>query len=494
VRVGGSQGSSGIGNPSRWVRMTISSVLGALGLVDPGAQTFSRPSAGKTLNALRASRNFRESAGNAFYSIAEYIAQPLSMVVAAPFLVHKLGLSQYGVWMLVSAILGSMGILSTGFGDATVKYVSAYRGQNNPTGVERTIRATLTINASLGGLFGLLVWAVAPYAVDHIFKIELAFHTASLQAIRISALILAIRSIESVFVSTLRAFERYGPPVKLNVFLRTIVVVSAVVLAAIGYGVVAIMIATLCWSALIVVLQAIAARRVVGPMNPFPTFEKEALAEVFTFGCFSWLQALAGVVFTYADRFLVAAMLGTAPVAIYVLCVQAAQPIHGLAAAAFNFVFPHISSRHEAGETHGPRRVFRLALLTSIGLSLALAAPLVLFGKPLLTLWMGAEFAKQAYIVLAVLAVAHLILAVNIVPHYTLLALGSVRFVSSVNVLGGIASLGAVALLIPPFGLIGASFGRLLYAGVTAVNLLRAKAMLARAVSRKEEEVVLTSS
>jgi O-antigen/teichoic acid export membrane protein len=448
---------------------------------------------GKSFNAFRASRNFRESAGNALYSIAEYIAQPLSMLAAAPFLVHKLGLPQYGIWMLVSAILGSMGILSTGFGDATVKYVSAYRGQNNPAGVERTIRATLTINAFLGGLFGLLVWVVAPYAVEHIFKIEPAFHVASVQAIRISAVILLVRSVESVFVSTLRAFERYGPPVKLNVFLRSIVVVSAVVLAAIGRGVVAIMIATLFWSALIVVLQVIAARRVVGPLNPFPTFEREAITEVFSFGCFSWLQALAGVVFGYADRFLVAAMLGTAPVAIYVLCVQAAQPIHGLAAAAFNFIFPHISSRHEAGEIHGPRRVFRLALMTSVGLSVALAAPLVLFGKPLLTLWMGAQFAQQAYVVLAVLAVAHMILAINIVPHYTLLAFGSVRFVSTVNVLGGIVSLGAVALFIPPFGLVGAAIGRLLYGAVTALNLLRVKTKLARAVSPREEVVLISS-
>ena len=70
----------------------------------------------------------------------------MSMLVAAPFLVHRLGLSQYGIWMLVNAILGSMGTLSMGFGDATVKYVSAYRGQNNLVGVEHTIRATLTIN------------------------------------------------------------------------------------------------------------------------------------------------------------------------------------------------------------------------------------------------------------------------------------------------------------------------------------------------------------
>lgn len=454
--------------------MTVNSFLAVLGLADTEGQSPRRGSARKTLTALRASRNFRESAGNASYSIAEYIAQPLSMLAAAPFLVHKLGLSQYGVWMLVSAILGSMGVLSTGFGDATVKYVSTYRGQNNAAGVERTIRATLTINAVLGTLFGLLLWALAPYSVDHIFKIEPVFQTASLQAIRISAVILVIRSIESVFVSTLRAFERYGPPVKLNVFLRIIVVVSAIVLAAMGRGVAAIMVATLFWSALVVVLQVAAARRVVGPFNPFPTFERKSLVEVFSFGCFSWLQALAGVAFTYADRFLVAAMLGTAPVAIYVLCIQATQPIHGLAAAGFNFIFPHISSRHEAGEIHGPRRVFRLALLMSIGLSAALAAPLVLFGKPLLALWMGRAIASNGHVVLALLAVAYALMALNIVPHYALLAFGQVRLVTVLNVGSGILLIVFMAMFVPKFGLVGAALGRICYALLLAVPYLLA--------------------
>jgi O-antigen/teichoic acid export membrane protein len=444
-----------------------------IGILWPSmVDNFWQSSPGKTLSALRLSRNFRESAGNAFYSIAEYLAQPVSMLVAAPFLVHKLGLQQYGIWVLVSAILGSMGILSTGFGDATVKYVSAYRGQNNPSGVERTIRATLTINTFLGGLFGLLVWVATPYSVDHIFKIEPVLHAVSIQAIRISAVILLVRSIESVFVSTLRAFERYGPPVKLNVFLRSIVVVSAVVLAAMGRGVVAIMIATLFWSALIVVLQVIAARRVVGPLNPFPTFERTALAEVFSFGCFSWLQALAGVVFSYADRFLVAAMLGTAPVAIYVLCVQATQPIHGFLAAGFNFLFPHLSSRYEAGELHGPRRVFKLALASSITAAALLALPFVVFSKVILKSWMGASFADSGHAVLAILALSFAALAINIVEHNALLALGRVRLVSVVNIASGVLLLCLMPILIPKFGLIGAALGRLIYASAIALVYL----------------------
>jgi O-antigen/teichoic acid export membrane protein len=446
------------------------------------------PGIAQYLRVLGSSRNFRESASNSAYSVAEYIALPLCMLVAAPFLVYHLGLTQYGIWMLVSSILGSVGILSTGFGDATVKYVSAYRARKDYLGVQRTIRATLTINAALGLLFGTLVWTLAPVLVHRVFKIETQFHTASIRAIEISAIILFLRSAESVFVSTLRAFECYGPAVKLNIFLRSIVVVSAVILAALGRGVVPIMLATLFWSAVVVALQTLAARRIAGAFNVVPTFEGAALREVFGFGCFSWLQALAAVAFNHADRFVVGALLGTAPVAIYVLCIQVTQPIHGLSAAGFNFLFPHISTRHEAGEIHGPRRVFRLALLVSIGSALILALTLIVFGKPLLTLWMGRAFAEQSYLVLTILATAYAAMAANVVPHCGLLALGRVRLISALNIGAGMVLIISMALLIPALGLIGAALGRAAYSVLLAIPYVLSSRNAFR--SNKELEAV----
>jgi O-antigen/teichoic acid export membrane protein len=413
--------------------------------------------------ALRGSPSFQKSASNATLSIVEFLAQPLSMLLAARFLVNWLGLEQFGIWVLVSAILGSIGILSTGFGDATIKYVSAYRGRNDPAGVERTIRATLTINILLGTVFGLLIWLAAPISVHRLFKIDPIFYLPSVQAIRISAVILVIRSVESVFVSAQKAFEQYRQAVKLNVFLRIVVVVSAVFLASQGKGIVPIMWATLWWSALVVGLQVYAARGVAGSFRMLPTIQTDALREVFAFGCFSWLQSLAGVVFNYADRFILAALLGPAAIAVYVVCVQVAQPIHSLCAAAFNFLFPHLSARHGAGEKHAARRVFRLAGVLNVALALILGLPILVAAKPLLPLWMGHEFASKGYTTLLVLTVSYMILATSIVPHFGLLALGRVRLVAALNAISGVVLILVMFLLVPHFQLVGAGIGRLLY-------------------------------
>lgn len=72
----------------------------------------------------------------------------------------------------------------------------------------------------------------------------------------------------------------------------------------------------------------------------------------------------------------------------------------------------------------------------------------------------GGAFVDQAYRVLGLLAVAHMVLAINVVPHYTLLALGRVRFVSIVNIGSSILSLAAAAWLVSLPGLEGAAIGR----------------------------------
>ena len=92
-----------------------------------------------------------------------------------------------------------------------------------------------------------------------------------------------------------------------------------------GYSIVAIMLATLVISGMAVVVQVVATRLVTGPIRVYPTITRAAFSEVFAFGFFSWLQALAGCIFSYADRLIIGFMLGASSVAYYSICVQAAQ-------------------------------------------------------------------------------------------------------------------------------------------------------------------------
>jgi len=440
------------------------------------------------LQRFRLSRSFRKNTVNSLFGVLDYLVQGLAMLAAASFLVRHLGLPQYGLWMLATAVAGSMETLSSGFGDATVKFVSKYRGRNDQVGIERIIRATLTINGSLGLLLAAVVVASANFAVSNIFTIEPQQHVISVRMLQVAGVMLLVRSIENVFSNTLRAYEQYGRTVRISIATRCLNVASAVMLAYFGHTALAIMQASLAIAIFSLVLQITAVRRVCGPVTLLPRIDSESMREIFGYGIFSWMQALAGVIFYHADRLVVGAMLGTSALGVYAVCLQATQPIHGITSAALNFIFPHLSARHEAGEHHALARVFWISSWVNIGIVLLLSAPLILFGRQILSIWMGDSFAEQGAAVLTWLAVANAALGASVSSHYILLALGQARFVASVNVLGGVFSLACIVLLIPRYGLPAAAVGRLLYAFATALNFWKLGELKAKILAGSSRE------
>lgn len=426
------------------------------------------------LRALASGRSGR----NAFYGAAEYIALPLTMLLATPFLLRRLGSVQFGLWMLASAAVTSSNLISTGFGDAALKYASLYRNHTDSGRFEHTIRVNVTINLLLGGVFALILWLAAPFAAASIFKIDLPLRGDAITAFRIGSAVLLARCIESVLIGALRAHELYGPAVRISITSRAGIVIAACLLVWRGHGVVAIMAATLCIVAFFVVVQTAIVRKLVARIWPLPSLDRAAFSEVFRFGCFSWLQALAGCIFNQADRLVIGALLGAPAVGYYSVCVQAAQPIHGLVAAALHFLFPHLSARLSTAPApqlrHLIASIFRLNAVAAI----AMCVPIVLFSKFILTLWMGAAFASGAWMVLSIVALSFGLLSLNVTAHYTLLALAHVRLVAALNLLGGAAMLAVMFLLAPKFGLPGAAAGRLMYGPVTLLMYARLRNLL----------------
>jgi O-antigen/teichoic acid export membrane protein len=330
----------------------------------------------------------------------------------------------------------------------------------------------IAINLALSGLLAIALWSLAPYAVNHIAHIDAGLRNACLQSFRIGSLLLVVRSIDSVFASTLRAIEHYGPAVRIAIFSRGSALVAAVVLVARGFAVVEIMLATLGVSMLAAIAQGIAVRSIAGRILLWPSFDRDTLSTIASFGCFSWLQAVSAVAFGQADRIVIGLFLGAPAVASYALCAQAAQTIHGIVGAGFHALFPHLSARLESEPPADLRQTIRTAFNTNLALAALLAVPFILFSHPILSLWMGQEFARQNGSVLTILGGSFALFALNVTAYYTLLALGKVRLVTSLNLVAGAIMILFMLLLTPKFGMTGAACARLITGPITCILYL----------------------
>lgn len=406
---------------------------------------------------------------NVFYSVLDYASQPAVMILAAPVLLKTLGMQQYGAWMLVNSIAATAGGLGGGFGDGATKFISMYRGRNDNEGVARSLAAALAINCTLGFLLATGLVVCAPVLIGHVFHVEAALRHGGIVAVRISAFVLLLRFAQAVFMSAARGYERYRPVVASSVGSRVLIVVFAVVIAANGFGIVGILWATLAVETANLVALAIIAYEILQVRSLPTTVIRTGVREVSSFGAFTWLKSVMGVLFGYADRLIVAALLGTGPLALFVLCNQLTQPIQALLASGFNFLFPNVSAGTASGKWIECQSSYRAATLISISIVSVICLPMIFAARSVLALWLGPGIAERCRGLLIAMTIGNGLLAICVVPHYTALALGRSRSLAYMNFAAGIASLSGVYLLVRHVGLEGGGVGKV-FAGLMSLS------------------------
>jgi len=415
---------------------------------------------------------------NATYGSADYISLPALMLCSAPFLLHRLGVEQYAIWVLASIAVTSGILLSAGFGDAALKYISAYRGKDDHAGVERIIRTLLGIDLTVGTMIAVLLGLLIPFLVSHLPNISGELRASYQHALAIGCILLVVKAVESVFICAQRAHERYDVAARFTIATRILTISVAVVIAALGRGTVSIMLATLLLAILSVLLQARAVWKRLALHSLWPSWQRASVKELFSFGAFSWLQGLIGLLTGQADRFLVGYLLGTHALAYYSICVQAALPIHGIAAAGLQVLFPYLAARLDVLSIVSVRRKFATAFAANVAVVAVLATPVIFGSRYILRLWMGQDFAIHASATLSVMACGFALLGLNVTGFFMFMAMGRIKLLTLVNAIGAITMLTAIAILAPRFGIIGAAAGRLVYGPIVCIIYIPLRNML----------------
>jgi len=400
---------------------------------------------------------------NASYGVLDYAAYPFGMLLVAPVVLHHLGIAQFGIWTVATAAVNAGGIIASGFGDANIQRVASLRGRGDRPAMGDAIRCMIGISLILGGALALAGWLLAASVARLVEPSDLIQQRSCLVSLRIASGLMLVRALETVCVSTQRAFESYGAAVRISIGVRLLTLGAAAALACTGRGTASIMGV----SAALIVLgtgaQFIRLHQWLGGVSLWPAFNRDATRALFAFGIFSWLQAIAGVVFGQIDRLLLGVSLGAVAVASYALCVQLAQPVFGLTASGLHFLFPYLSGRASAISRANLWRTVLKAFVCNLVLVAAASALLLGFGDRILHAWAGEAIAQAAAPIFPLIVLGSSLLGLSVTGSYALLALGSARSVALLSLAGGAVMLVTMVWLLPHSGVRGLAIARLCY-------------------------------
>lgn len=423
----------------------------------------------------------RKHLSNAIFGAVDYVSYPAGMLLVAPIVLHRLGASEYGLWMVATAIVSAGGIVASGFCDAGIQRIARLRGIHDRGTVDRssiaeTVRSILGINLVLGSALASMGWIAAPWIAPHLAASTMAAsHVAisrltsareCLICLRIASVAILARAVETVGVSTLRGFEEYRHTVQISSAVRLVTLGGAAVLALLGQRTTGILILTTVLLMLGSWLQYRLVRACLGAVSLWPRFHTQETRLLLGTGSFVWLQALGSVIFGQLDRILLGIAAGALAVAPYSLCVQFAQPVFGFVASALHFLFPYLSVR--AGTVS--QRAFRQAIGKAFACNLLLvaggAAILLALGPPLIRIWAGAPVAHTAAAILPPIVLGSAFMGLSVTGTYAMQALGLFRTVALLSIAGRAAMLPLLLTLLHHHGLHGLAGSRLIYGAV----------------------------
>lgn len=409
---------------------------------------------------------------NAIYGMVDYAGYPLGMLLVAPIVLHTLGASEYGIWMISTSVISAGGIIASGFCDANIQRVAHLRGIGETDSMVHAVRSMLGINLILGFTLAVIAWAGAPFAARHIAVSNPAQLRESLICLRIASVLIFVRAIESVGVSTQRAFEEYRGTVQISTGVRLLTLGCAALLVLSGLRIVSILMGTFVFLVLGTYLQFRGLRRFLGIVPLWPVFQPEETRVLLGFGLFSWLQAVGGVIFGQLDRVFLGISFGALVVAPYSLCVQFAQPIFGLTASGLQFLFPYLSGRASTISSGDLGKILLKAFACNLALVAGGAGLLLLFGDHLIEVWAGAAVARSAARILPLIVLGAFLLGLSVSGTYVMLALGLFRTVTVINLSCRAAMLFLMMYLLRREGLHGLALARVFYGALALLLYL----------------------
>jgi len=409
---------------------------------------------------------------NGIYGVLDYASYPFGMLLVAPLVLHRLGAAEYGVWMIATAVISGGGIIASGFCDANIQRVARLRGAGATASMVATVRSMLGINLVIGIVLALAAWFAAPYAALHITAASRTPMRECLICLRIASVLILVRAIESVSVSTQRAFQQYRDPVQVAVAIRLLTLASVALLVRSGYSSIAMLLATALFLILGTGVQLHQLWRLLGKHPLWPAFHPTETRFLLTFGVFAWAQALGGIVFGQLDRLMLGVYLGAIALAPYALCIQFAQPIFGLTASGLNFLFPYISGRETSAPREELTRIVVKAFLCNFALVSLAAGALLAFGPRLIELWAGRAVAHSAASILPPIVIGAALMGLGVTGTYAMQALGLFRTVACISLSGRAAMLALMIYLLRHMGLQGLAIARVWYGAIALLVYL----------------------
>ena len=404
---------------------------------------------GMTLKAL-AARNV----GSSWLKLAIQCAVGFLL---SPFILHKLGDTAFGIWILLFSLTAYFSMFDFGILAAVPRYVARFVALHDEEGLARFASTCLAACGVLG-LLVLIITGIGLHYLGAVFKIPAEFLGTARSLLLLVGADVAAGLPLYVFGGILEGHQRFDCVNLTHVgaaLLRGLAIFLALSWGG-GLRMIAVLVVT------VDLLRHLACARLVFWLTPLRLsgkyVDRSMLAELSGFGAVFFVMTLAENFRFQSDALVIGAFLSSTAVTFYALGSKLTEYPAGIVSSLAQ-IFTPMSSHYEArGDQEGLRKVFLAGNRACALVIFPLCALLVVLGKEIITVWVGAKYVSS-YPILLVLIISKTLFLAQSSSTRMLVGLGRLRLLTLIVALDGVANVILSIVLLHYCGILGVALG-----------------------------------
>jgi O-antigen/teichoic acid export membrane protein len=389
-----------------------------------------------------------------------------------PFILHRLGDTQYGLYMVIGAVFGQGALLDFAITPAVIKYVAEHRAQRDDARLSSLIATAQVLYFAIGFLTLLLTVALAA-TLPNFFNVPPSEHSRATFVVLLMGLRLAVTMPCKAASAVLWGLHCYGRANAINVFGAVASAAAIVVTLLLRGDIIDMVAATIPVTLAAQVLTFWCVRRVAPELRfSLRGARREFVKTVASFSASLSLAHVAYNVQTKSDEIIIGAFLPVSGVAPYAIAGRLAAVPPLVAEQALGGFLPLSSELHAKGDSDRLRSLYIAGSRITLAICIPLAGILVALAGLLLTAWVGAQYAVYAPI-LVVLTLAG-VLEISHWPGQVILqGIGRHQGLGIAYLCAATAKLGLAVVFVRPYGLMGVALATLVAgAGLSFIYIL----------------------
>jgi O-antigen/teichoic acid export membrane protein len=389
-----------------------------------------------------------------------------------PYVLHHVGDSAYGIWVLLTAFTGHYGLLDLGLRSATIRYVARHAAVDDAEELNRVVSTSFFFYVGLG-LAMVLVTSIVVLLFDRLFKVGPEWRETGRILLLVVGFGTALNMPFTLFSGVLEGLERFS----LVGWVQTVSVVArAAVLVFLlqrGYMIVTVGVVTIIAN----ILSALALMFCVFRVAPSLRIRLHNVrfATLRTLGGFGlpifWISIAQSLRFQF-DSMVIGWMISAEAITYFSFGSRLALYSMDVVQMLAQLLTPMASAADATGEHDRQRRLFLMGNRYSAFVALPLGAMFLTAGRTIIRVWVGARYEPMGYAVMAILTVPVTIYLMQAGSPRVLFGMGRHRTLAVILMLESITNLALSIVLARRFGLLGVAWGTAIPLALTNVFFL----------------------